>query len=286
VSRNTALSAKEVRDFFVIGWVTRRALFGPNEIERMRGCFDALERTAAEMPCTGLREGAYFVLANDAARRVIKRVVWAGGAQRYLLEVGGDPRLTVPSAQLLDSRSMDHLLCQAHFKHPRDGVTFPWHQDIEHRDKGHASWIDVNGRGSFVQTLIVLDRMSPDSGPLKFVRGSAKWGRIDFSDGWYERLTAQRKRRAATGHPITTITAEPGDVLFFGPYAAHASDANTSDHSRRVLINGYAYPGANRRVYPGEGAGRRISIPSMPAAHAQRPGLDCMDPRPRRRKIR
>ena len=28
---------------------------------------------------------------------------------------------------------------------------------------------------------------------------------------------------------------------------------------RRVLINGYAYPGANGRIYPGEGAGRTLT---------------------------
>ena len=57
---------------------------------------------------------------------------------------------------------------------------------------------------------------------------------------------------------VVTITASPGDTLFFGPYTAHASFENRSDAYRRVFINGYAYPGANRRVYPGEGAGRRL----------------------------
>jgi hypothetical protein len=47
-------------------------------------------------------------------------------------------------------------------------------------------------------------------------------------------------------------------VLFFGPYAVHGSTSNESKYSRRVLINGYAYPGANGRVYPGEGSGRRL----------------------------
>jgi ectoine hydroxylase-related dioxygenase (phytanoyl-CoA dioxygenase family) len=49
--------------------------------------------------------------------------------------------------------------------------------------------------------------------------------------------------------------------LFFGPYTAHASFENTSDRYRRVLINGYASPGANHRTYPGDGAGRRLTAP-------------------------
>jgi ectoine hydroxylase-related dioxygenase (phytanoyl-CoA dioxygenase family) len=53
---------------------------------------------------------------------------------------------------------------------------------------------------------------------------------------------------------------EPGSVAFFGPYTVHSSLPNRSASPRRILINGYAYPEANRRIYPGEGAGQRIRL--------------------------
>jgi hypothetical protein len=261
-SRDTGLSADEIRAFFEVGWIVRRALFRADEVARMRACFDELEQIADELPETGLHRGSYFVLAEKNGTRVINRVVWAGGCQRYLLDIGSDPRLTVPCAQLLKSGAMDHLLNQAHFKRPRDGVTFGWHQDIQHRDKGNGTWADVNGCGSFVQTIIALDEMTPDSGPLKFMPGSAKWGRVELGDD---------AGRSGSGAPETpakfrekdavTMAARPGDTVFFGPYTAHASFENTSERYRRILINGYAYPGANRRVYPGDGAGRRLMAP-------------------------
>jgi hypothetical protein len=258
------LTADEIRDYFEIGWITRRALFGADEIARMRACFDGLERIAGELPETGLHRGAYFVLGKKDGARVIERVVWAGGCQRYLLEVGSDPRLTTPCAQLLHSDAMDHLLNQAHFKRPHDGVVFDWHQDIRHRDKGNGTWADVNGTGSFVQTMVVLDEMTPDSGPMLFMPGSARWGRVDFggqdSHAPYQAATPPASFRV---EDAVTIGAEPGDTLFFGPYTAHASFENTSDRYRRVLINGYASPGANRRTYPGEGAGRRLTAPHL-----------------------
>jgi hypothetical protein len=247
------LSGDEVKAFFEVGWVVRRALFRGDEVARMRACFDELERIAHELSETGLHRGAHFVLGDKDGARVIKRVVWAGGCQRYLLAIGGDSRLTAPCAQLLRSAAMDHLLNQAHFKRPRDGVTFDWHQDIQHRDKGDGNWTDVNGTGSFVQTLIALDEMTPDSGPLMFVPGSAKWGRVAFD-------ADAGNAEDCLVDPVT-IAARPGDTLFFGPYTAHASGENTSDRYRRVLINGYASPGANRRVYPGDGAGRRLIAP-------------------------
>jgi hypothetical protein len=256
-STHLGLSSNEVDAFFDVGWVVRRALFRADEVARMRACFDELEQMANELTETGPHRGAHFVLGDKDGQRVIKRVVWAGACQPYLLTVGGDARLTVPSAQLLRSDAMDHLLNQAHFKRPSDGVTFDWHQDIQHRDKGNGTWTDVNGRGSFVQTLIVLDEMTPDSGPLKFMPGSSKWGRIDFASA--DRL-ALREREAVT------ILAQPGDTLFFGPYTAHASFENTSERYRRVLINGYASPGANRREYPGEGAGRRLEVSASVSA--------------------
>lgn len=255
------LSAEEIHAYFEIGWIVRRALFRDDEVARMRACFDGLENAATRLSGTGLYAGSYFVLGEKDGRQVIERVVWAGGCQPYLLNVGSDPRLTTPCAQLLQSPAMDHLICQAHFKRPRDGVTFDWHQDIEHRDKGSGSWIDVNGRGSFVQTIVVLDEMTPDNGPMLFMPGSAKWGRMDFGAGDGGSCSPLRPAGFREEDAVT-ITAKPGDTLFFGPYTLHASFENTSTRYRRVLINGYSSPGANHREYPGDGAGRRVLAPA------------------------
>ncbi len=262
-SHDTGLRDDEIRAFFEVGWIVRRGLFRADEVARMRACFDELEQIADELPETGMHEGSHFVLAKKNGKRVINRVVWAGGCQRYLLDVGSDPRLTMPSAQLLKSGAMDHLLNQAHFKRPGDGVTFGWHQDIQHRDKGNGTWADVNGCGSFVQTIIALDEMTPDSGPLKFMPGSAKWGRVELGDDTADE-TAETMAKLREKDAVT-IAARPGDALFFGPYTAHASFENVSERYRRILINGYAYPGANRRVYPGDGAGRRLTAPPFGA---------------------
>lgn len=261
-SRDFRLSVDEIQNYFEIGWIMRRALFRSDEVTRMRACFDELEEVAAELTETGPHGGSYFVLGEKNGRQVLRRIVWAGGCRRYLLEIGNDARLTVPCAQLLHSDAMDHLLNQAHFKRPCDGVVFDWHQDIQHRDKGNGTWTDVNGCGSFVQTVIVLDEMTPDSGPLLFIPGSSKWGRVDFGDRTGGNPSHATKRLVQSREEdAVTIAAQPGDVLFFGPYTVHASFENKSDRYRRVLINGYASPGANRRVYPGDGAGRRLIAP-------------------------
>lgn len=227
----------------------------------MKECFDDLERRAADLAGTGPSGGSHFVLGEKDGAQVIKRVVWAGGCQPFLLDIGDDPRLTIPAAQLLGNDTLEQLLSQAHFKRPGDGVIFGWHQDIQHRDKGAGTWTDINGRGSFVQTLIALDEMTADSGPLMFVPGSNAWGRVDFGAHDYDDPNyAARKPPEFDEAEAVTINAAPGDTLFFGPYTAHASFENRSDHYRRVFINGYAYPGANGREYPGTGSCRLLSV--------------------------
>ena len=123
----------------------------------------------------------------------------------------------------------------------------------------------MNGSGSYVQTLIVLDEMTPDSGPLMFVPGSSQWGRMKLGGGGYDDSSLAVDSQPEWVADAVTIAARPGDTLFFGPYTVHGSFENNSTHYRRVLINGFAAPGANQRVYPGSGTGQRLEV-AGPAA--------------------
>lgn len=243
------LGAAEQRAFDERSFFVLRGLFSPSEVAPVREAFDRLYETAQRLRTTGDHAGAFFVLeARDEGPAVVQRVVWAGGMEPPLLELSADARLIAPALELLGTSQCEQLLCQAHFKMPNDGVAFDWHQDIQHRDKGAGTWRDVNGRGSYVQTLLLVDDMTEENGPLEFVppeaarfdeRGRLLPGSVDAS-------------RAVP------VTGRAGDVLFFGPWAVHGSLPNRSALPRRVLINGYAAPGANGRHYPGAGACRLL----------------------------
>ena len=160
---------------------------------------------------------------------------------------------------------MEHLLSQAHFKRPYDGVQFDWHQDIRHRDRGPGTWQDVNGKGSYVQTAICVDDMTEENGPLLFVKGSSQWGRVDFGAHDYDQVYKRKLPSQFRQEDVVTITAKAGSVIFFGPYTAHASFENTSVQARRILINGYAFPGANNFKYPGKDSGRTLHLGKITA---------------------
>ena len=246
------LRADQIKAFFDAGFTVQPDVFSADEVAAMRDAFDRLENTARRIGSTAMHDGSQFVvdsLPNGGIK--IHRIVWCGAAEPVLSEFGRHPRLVEMASQLLGSSSMNQLINQAHFKLPGDGVGFPWHQDSTHRRCGTSEWTDVNGRGSYVQTLTALDDIGEDNGPLFFIPGSHARGHLDLpADGslpsWLD---------AATAVPAIM---RAGSVLLFGPYSIHGSQPNTSTRPRRTFINGFAYPGANARTYPGEGAGRLV----------------------------
>ena len=222
----------------------------------MRRAFDRVERIAEGLGESRMYGGSQFVLGRRAGGRGVRidRVVWCGAVERELSRWGKDPRLLRIAAQLLGSREMNQLINQAHFKLPGDGVEFPWHQDSRHRRYGRGEWIDANGRGSYVQTVVTIDDMTCDNGPLEFIPGSCKLGHVETAG----EAEGELPRDRVDPREAVTLTMKAGSVLFFGPYVFHRSLPNRSSRPRRVFINGFAYPGANSRDYPGEGAGRLL----------------------------
>jgi hypothetical protein len=239
------LSPDDRRTFDAGGFLVLRSLFRDGEVSRARAALERLYQTAQKLPQTGDHDGAFFVVSprpTPSHDVVVQRVVWAGGAEPCLLDLSEDPRLVDPALELMGTAHCEQLLCQAHYKMPNDGVAFDWHQDIQHRDKGNGTWRDVTGRGSYVQTILLVDDMTEENGPLEFLPKSA--------------VTLDEHGRLVPGAPVdatraVSVTGRAGDVLVFGPYAVHGSMPNTSSKPRRVLINGYAAPGANARFYPG-----------------------------------
>jgi ectoine hydroxylase-related dioxygenase (phytanoyl-CoA dioxygenase family) len=250
------LSAAQVDAFYEDGFVIARRVFAADEVAEMRAAFERLHALACALGETGMYRGSQFVLDRmDEATVRIHRIVWCGAAEPLLSRYGMDPRLLAMAARLLGSRAMNQLINQAHFKQPGDGVEFPWHQDSTHRRFGHSVWRDVNGRGSYVQTVTAIDPVCPDNGPMRFAAGSCRLGHVPGTEEGG--LPA-----GIEPHSIVTATMDAGDVLLFGPYTFHSSPPNLSHGPRRIFINGYACPGANARVYPGEGAGRLVHAPA------------------------
>jgi hypothetical protein len=262
------LSPAAIRRFYEDGFLILEDLFSREEVaemaagaERLRavgrqlvGSLPASDEEADEAEELKVEHaGSQFVLgrcgASQGPRRLL-RVVWAGGCEPAFLACGRDPRLTAVVGQLFGSSTALHLLNQLHAKYPHDGLEFEPHQDSEHRRYGTSEWRDVDGRGSYIQTVVAIDDSTPDNGPLVFYPRSGRRGHLDPA-------TVRRRYRDRSGFPALL---KAGSAAFFGPYVVHRSAENRGVLPRRIAINGFALPGANARPYFGSGTGVPVDL--------------------------
>jgi ectoine hydroxylase-related dioxygenase (phytanoyl-CoA dioxygenase family) len=253
------LTEAQIAEFFAEGFLVLPGRFAAEEVREMEGAFERLEARAQSLHETTLLDGSLFVIERREPKRVrIERIVWCGGCEPALGRIGRDRRLTLPVAQLLGGPEMDQLINQAHIKNPGDGTRFHFHQDSYHRRYGTELFQDVNGRGSFVQTLTAVDPASPDNGGLWVVPKSHLRGHIPTPDG-------HLPDGAFDPSAALPLTLAAGDTVLFGPFTVHGSGLNAGTTPRRIFINGFCCPGANRREYPGAGTGFRLNALSVAA---------------------
>jgi ectoine hydroxylase-related dioxygenase (phytanoyl-CoA dioxygenase family) len=256
------LSTADVQRFYDDGFLIVESLFSRDEVAAMADASERLRARGRELAtalppsddAAGERKveyaGSQFVFGGSNGSTRLLRVVWAGGCEPAFLACGRDARLTSIVAQLLGSGSAVHLLNQLHAKYPHDGLEFEPHQDSEHRRYGTPEWRDVNGRGSYVQTVVAIDDSTPDNGPLVFYPRSGQQGHLDPA----------LVRRQYGDRPGVPALLTAGSAAFFGPYVVHRSAENRGAAPRRIAINGFALPGANSRPYFGAGTGVPVEL--------------------------
>jgi ectoine hydroxylase-related dioxygenase (phytanoyl-CoA dioxygenase family) len=256
---NPQLPTAAIRQFYEEGYLILENLFSREEVAAMGEAAEQLravgrELAAALPPESGEEKvehaGSQFVFGGENGSRRLLRVVWAGGCEPAFLACGRDARLTSVVGQLFGSGSAVHLLNQLHAKYPNDGLEFEPHQDSEHRRYGTPEWRDVDGRGSYIQTVVAIDDTTPENGPLIFYPGSGRRGHLDPA-------SVRRRFQDRPGVPAL-LTA--GSAAFFGPYVVHRSAENRGLSPRRIAINGFALPGANSRPYFGSGTGVPVEL--------------------------
>ena len=256
------LSAADIGRYYDDGFLILEGLFSREEVAGMAEATERLRAVgrelAAALPANddGVAEykvehaGSQFVFGGTNGSRRLLRVVWAGGCEPAFLACGRDARLTAVVGQLFGSATAVHLLNQLHAKYPNDGLEFEPHQDSEHRRYGTPEWRDVDGRGSYIQTVVAIDDSTPENGPFIFYPRSGRRGHLDPA----------AVRRRYKNRPGVPALLKAGSAAFFGPYVVHRSAENRGSIPRRIAINGFALPGANSRPYFGSGTGVPVDL--------------------------
>ena len=258
--KDILLTQSQLEEYNAEGMLVIKGFFTQEEVKQVSQCADLLQKEAETLSLqqTGkvMHKGTQFVIDRNANKLQIHRIVWVGAAEPQLLQLARQPKLLVPVAQILGSDQADQLINQLHYKLPSDGVKFDWHQDVKNRRTFDPNWEDLNHKGSFVQTIIAIDPNTMENGCMYYVPKSHMRGDL-YLDKISDPLELQKVAELDNAVPLTLGT---GDIVFMHPYLVHGSQPNESAKPRRIFINGFSYPGANKQLYPGEGSAQRIAL--------------------------
>jgi len=254
------LSQSQIDEYNAEGLLIIRNFFSKQEVEQVSSCANRLQKQAEQLALKQsgkvMHQGTQFVIDRNGDKIQIHRIVWAGASEPQLFTLARQAKLLVPVGQILGSDQADQLINQLHYKLPNDGVKFDWHQDVKNRRTFDPAWEDLNHKGSFVQTMIAIDPMTVKNGTIHYVPKSHARG-----DLFLDKINDLKElNRVGELDKAVPILLNPGDIVFMHPYLIHGSQPNESSLSRRLFINGFSYPGANKQPYPGEGSAQRIAL--------------------------
>ena len=222
------------------GYAIVRGLFSPDEIAEIARATDQLY---AEGMAHGrsFRHGNlyYDVAAADGSEPFVRMVQWPSYHQQVMNRARLDRRI-VRLMDPLIGRDLKQIINQVHWKAPSKLGHFAWHQDSRSRRPASAY---RNLADSYVQTGLAIDSHGPQSGGMKFVPGSHLGGDLGMD------CSRKALGTAMTGDALAAVglseadaielVLEPGDFAMWSPYLVHGSGTNTSEHKRRLYINGY-----------------------------------------------
>lgn len=236
-ARAETLTADYARD----GYAIVRGLFDAAEVADLAA---AMDQVHAEGVAHGrsFRHGNLFYNVSPAADGdppVVRMAQWPSYHQPVLNGVRLDPRIAAVLEPLIGG-DLKQIINQLHWKATGPSADFAWHQDSRFRKPDDAY---RNLGASYVQTGLAIDQHTPESGAMRFVRGSHRRGDLELDAGeevlGRSMADAVLTRAGLDLADIVDLELEPGDLALWNPYLVHGSGTNHSDHQRRLYINGY-----------------------------------------------
>lgn len=213
------LSGADLAHFRDRGWVAARGFFSRDEAQDLSRWTDDI----CAMPEVPGRHMVYWEKSlTDPGSSLIQRIEnfcpYHDGmdklVRRGALMAAVDALMEAPAVLFKD---------KINFKKP-GGTGFELHQD---QQAGWSTYAPL-----FVTALISIDRATEDNGCLKIA--DMPRPRAILGEEWKPLSAAD-----LGGHGLVSVPTEPGDVIFFDSFVAHASEPNRSDRQRRILYLTY-----------------------------------------------
>ena len=221
------------------GYAIVRGLFSPEEVAEIAAASDQLYAEGVAHGRSFRHGNLYYDVAAADGEALVRMVQWPSYHQATMKRVRSDRRIARLVEPLI-GRDLKQIINQVHWKAPSRLGHFAWHQDSRSRRPAAAY---RNLADSYVQTGLAIDPHRPESGCMKFVPGSHLAGDLGMD------CSKKALGTAMTGDALAAVglseadaielVLEPGDFAMWSPYLVHGSGTNSSDHKRRLYINGY-----------------------------------------------
>lgn len=206
-------------------YVHARSIFPPGLIQ---GAIEGMD---------ALREGRYDTGAAPAASpwnpgddpNKLCKIEMPQIANYAIRDLLNHPRLGQLAAELTGAEWVQVWWVQLLYKPSVTGAKAPtvgWHQDFQY---WQHTWAEAS---QLFTAWIALSDVTEDAGPMRFVRGSQRWGLVDGD--FFGDFNAQAMQ-APTGETWEEGAAvlPPGGVSFHDKLVLHGSGANISGLPRR-----------------------------------------------------
>lgn len=239
-ARRPEYEERHVADYWRDGYAIIRGLFDRQEVAKIAAATDQLyAEGVAHGRCFRHSNLFYNVASGASGEPLVRMVQWPSYHQPVLNRVRLDPRI----ARLLEpliGGDLKQIINQVHWKAPGSLGEFAWHQDSRSRRPPSAY---RNLATSYVQTGLAIDPHGPESGGLRFIRGSHLRGDLGMDCSKKALGTAMSDTSLAQAgldeRDMVELVLNPGDFALWSPYLVHGSGSNRSTHRRRFYINGY-----------------------------------------------
>ena len=222
------------------GYAIVRGFFDPDEIDEIGAALDQLySEGVAHGRCFRHSNLFYNVAREGAGEPLVRMVQWPSYHQRILNAVRLDPRF-VDLLEPLIGRDLKQIINQVHWKAPGSLGDFAWHQDSRFRRPASAY---RNLATAYVQTGLAIDPHTRESGCMRLIPRSHLAGELAIDSSELVLGTAMKDEPlqavGLSAGDAVELLLEPGDLALWSPYLVHGSGTNSSDHKRRLYINGY-----------------------------------------------
>ena len=238
-ARRTMIEPVDLAAWQRDGYAIVRGFFTPEEVAAIGAEIDLVHAEGLQHGRSFRHGNLFYKIAQRPGGPVVQMVQWPAYHRPALDAVRLDPRFAALLEPLI-GRDIKQIINQIHWKAPGAVGDFAWHQDSRFRRPAPAY---RNLGTSYVQTGLAIDLHNPESGGMRFVRGSHRRGALPLDEVTpvLGKAMSDAALVAVGLDPadIVDLVLAPGDFAIWSPYLVHGSGANRSGHRRRFYINGY-----------------------------------------------